>query len=201
MDDRLERGELCADRPRTISAQAVAVERPVRTRARKALADLLRSARRPVPGARRTTASASNTGTPARLEHLRDGRLAHADRSGERDPDHDGSRPRSRSAPSSGIERHSEDREMVAVDAIEQLHAAPLQPEHADSVADFGPFGIEIGSDEGIGERPDLQRRRLDMAPVERAVAAKRDRAGQLAFPCRRRSADAPPLRPGRAAC
>ncbi len=33
---------------------------------------------------------------------------------------------------------------MVAVDAVEQLHAAALQAEHADAIADLGPFGIEI---------------------------------------------------------
>ncbi len=40
---------------------------------------------------------------PGALEHLRHGRLAHADRPGERDPDHAASNPRSRSAPSNGI--------------------------------------------------------------------------------------------------
>ena len=37
---------------------------------------------------------------------------------------------------------------MIALDAVEQLHAAPLHPEHADAIADLRPFGVEIGVDE-----------------------------------------------------
>ena len=48
---------------------------------------------------------------------------------------------------------------MVAVDALEQLHAAALQPEHADAIADLGPFGIEIVGDERVGQRPHLKGR------------------------------------------
>ena len=110
---------------------------------------------RPPPGpcSARTTASASNTGTPARSNISRDRRLAHADRPGERDPDHASSSPRSRSAPSSGISGMPRIVKWSPSIAIEQLHAARLQPEHADSIADLGPFGIEIVGDEGVGQR------------------------------------------------
>ena len=47
-----------------------------------------------------------------------------------------------------GNERHPKDGKMVAVDPVEELHPARLQPKHADSVADLGPFGIEIVRDE-----------------------------------------------------
>ena len=189
VDDRLERGELVgiAEDPR---GERVAVEHAVIDRARKALADR-RDQLRPRPCSRRTTASASNTRDAGAREHLGDGRLAHADRAGERDPDHDGSRPRSRSAPSKRQQRHAEDGEMVAVDALEQLHAAPLQPEHADAIADLGPFGIEIVGDEGLRQRTHLQACAVDVAPVDAAVARQRHRAGQHASACPRRSADA----------
>ena len=39
---------------------------------------------------------------------------------------------------------------MVAVDAVEQLHAAALHPEHADAIADLRPFGVEIVGDEVV---------------------------------------------------
>ena len=42
---------------------------------------------------------------------------------------------------------------MVALDALEQLHAAALHPEHADAIADLWPFGVEISIDEFVGQR------------------------------------------------
>src|SRR6476661_8822429 len=68
---------------------------------------------------------------------------------------------------------------MVPLDAFEQLHPARLQPEHADSVADLGPFGIEIVADEPRGEPAYLEPRRLGMAPLQRPAFGERDRAGE----------------------
>ena len=56
---------------------------------------------------------------------------------------------------------------MVTLDAIEQLHAAALQPEHADSVADLGPFGIEIVAIKSSDRARDFEPRCLGMLPVE----------------------------------
>ena len=46
---------------------------------------------------------------------------------------------------------------MVAIDPVEQLHPARLQPKHADSVADLGTFVIEIVGDLLVGDRAQLQ--------------------------------------------
>jgi len=69
---------------------------------------------------------------------------------------------------------------MVAVDFLEQLHAASLQSKDSHSVADLGPFGIEIVGDEGIRQPTDFKDRGFDMAPVEPAAARKRNRARQF---------------------
>ena len=69
---------------------------------------------------------------------------------------------------------------MIAVDLVEQLHAASLQSEDSDSVADRGPFGIEIVVDKGLRQRTDFKDRGLDMAPLEPAAVRKRHRARQL---------------------
>ena len=72
-------------------------------------------------------------GNPRTLEHARDRGLAHADRAGERNPDHSSSIPRSRSAPRSGMSGIPRIVKVVALDPLEQLHSATLQPEHADA--------------------------------------------------------------------
>ena len=77
-------------------------------------------------------------------------------------------------------QRHSQDRKIVALDAVEQLHAARLQPEHADSVADLRPFSIEIVGNERFRERPDLEARGLDMRPIELSLSRQRDGASQV---------------------
>ena len=59
------------------------------------------------------------------------------------------------------------------------MHASALQPEHADTIADVRPFGIEIGLDEGLGEQAHVQRRGFAMRPVDAAVSNQRDGAGQ----------------------
>src|SRR5205085_12526055 len=68
---------------------------------------------------------------------------------------------------------------MVTVDAVKQLHAAALQPEDADSIADLGPFGIKVSSNELIGEVANLERRRRDMLPVDGVITRQRDRTRQ----------------------
>jgi hypothetical protein len=45
-------------------------------------------------------------------------------------------------------QRHAQDREIVAFDTVEQLHAAALHAEHADAIADLGPFGVKVSGDE-----------------------------------------------------
>jgi len=74
---------------------------------------------------------------------------------------------------------HSEDGEMVALDAIEQLHSAAFHPEYADTIADLGPFGIQICLYEPVRERPNLKVRCLDVAPIQRSASRKCDGAAQ----------------------
>src|SRR3954471_174077 len=69
---------------------------------------------------------------------------------------------------------------MIALDMVEQLHAAALHPEHADAIADLRPFGIEVRCDELVGQGPDLEARGLGVAPVEPAAVSERDSTGQL---------------------
>src|SRR5258705_9992343 len=68
---------------------------------------------------------------------------------------------------------------MVALDRRKQLHSTRLQPEYADGMADFGPFRIEIGGDEGLRQGADVERRCGDIPPIELLSSRQRDRAGQ----------------------
>ena len=68
---------------------------------------------------------------------------------------------------------------MVAFDALEQLHPAALQPKHADTIADLGPFGIEVSLDELLGKATDLETSRLDMTPVCPSTMRERNRAAE----------------------
>src|SRR5437763_3336669 len=68
---------------------------------------------------------------------------------------------------------------MIPLDRREQLHSTALQPEHADSVADLGPFGIEIVGDKVIGQRAYIETRRFDMLPIDAALEGERDCAGE----------------------
>ena len=91
-----------------------------------------------------TSASASITGMPAGAEPRRGRRLAHADRAGQSDQQHpagpraiviDSRAPRARSSAKQRQQRQAEDREIVAVDALEQLDAASFELVGADAAA------------------------------------------------------------------
>ncbi len=56
---------------------------------------------------------------------------------------------------------------MVALDIIEQLHAAALHPEHTDAIGDLGPFGIQVAADEAVGQCADAKPSGFGMGPVE----------------------------------
>ena len=60
---------------------------------------------------------------------------------------------------------------MIAVDTLEQLDPAGLDPEHPDTRGDRGPFVREVVRDERLGQGPHLQLRDLAMTPDDRAVA------------------------------
>src|SRR6185437_3064343 len=101
MHDSLERLELRRVSEHDVS-QTFAVEGSAADRSRKELADLFDEC------AAGTLETADNrVGVKARypglLEHLRDRRLAHSNRAGERNLDHEASNPRALRAPSSGI--------------------------------------------------------------------------------------------------
>src|SRR5436190_6117908 len=75
---------------------------------------------------------------------------------------------------------------MVAFDSLEQLHAATLQPEYADAIADIRPFDIQIRLDERVRQRPHLQPGGLDVAPFDLARSRQGDCAGQRHRPARK---------------
>ena len=51
-------------------------------------------------------------------------------------------------------QRQAEDGEMAAFDLLEQLRAQALDPVAADAAADRLIFGVEIGLEESVAERP-----------------------------------------------
>ena len=114
------------------------------------------------------------------FEHLGNRRLAHSDRSGECDLFHAADQPAFAQRAEQGNQRHPENRKMVALDAVEQLHAAALHSKYTDAISDGRPFGIQIGMNEALGQCADAQPRRFRVAPVEDAATSKSDRAGQL---------------------
>ena len=75
---------------------------------------------------------------------------------------------------------------MVAFNSVEQLHASSLEPKYADAIADLGPFGIEIGSNELFRERPHVQQCAFNVRPIGLARACERNRARQVHRPSRK---------------
>jgi hypothetical protein len=72
-----------------------------------------------------------------------------------------------------GQQRHTEDGEVITNDLVEQRDSEPLHAEHADAIADLGPFGVEIGGDEFFRERADMQDRLAEEIPLEEPPRAK----------------------------
>ena len=103
--------------------EAIAVERAASDGAGEQLADLLdqsaartlqlrgRRRRRRTPARRRASNIFATVDLPMPIEPVSAIRIMR------------GSSPRSRSAPSSGNQRHAKNREMIAFDAVEQLHS------------------------------------------------------------------------------
>ena len=72
---------------------------------------------------------------------------------------------------------------MIALDALEQLHAAALHPEHADAMADFGPFSVQIAGDKLTGQWPHFESGGAAVDPLLAPGARKIDaELGQVAI-------------------
>ena len=177
--------------------QRVAVEPPVADRPGKRCPMAAISSTSPSPCSRRTSASASNTGTPARSNILATVDLPMPIEPVSASLIMRRSAPRSRSAPSSGSNGMPRMVKWSPSIAIEQLHARPLHPEHADAIADLRPFGVEIGLDEARprGHEHGASRCRHGTSRPLRRGPARPRWSGSSA--CPRRSADdrRPPAR------
>src|SRR5690242_5280739 len=68
---------------------------------------------------------------------------------------------------------------MVAFDALEQLHATALQPEHADAITHLRPFFIQVGFNEVVREWPNMEASGFGMTPVQRPAIRQSYRAGE----------------------
>src|SRR5690348_15113155 len=77
-------------------------------------------------------------------------------------------------------QRHAQDRKIVAIDPLEQLHSGTLHPEDADAISHLGPFGVEISLDEFIRQGSNMQVRRIDMRPADRAIVDQSNGARQM---------------------
>jgi hypothetical protein len=92
-----------------------------------------------------------------------------------------------------GQQGQAEDGEVIALDALEQLHAWPSSRKHADAIADLRPVRLEI-----VGDEASLRSRTLSRASPawrHRRPAAARTTALVNNIVRPRRSADArPPL-------
>ena len=69
---------------------------------------------------------------------------------------------------------------MAAIDEVEQLRAARLQPECARRVANLGPFGLKILVYEAVRQLADFEDCRLGILPIDFAIARQRHRAGEM---------------------
>ena len=79
-----------------------------------------------------------------------------------------------------GQQGQPEDREVTALDPLEEGHAAALHPEHPDAIRNLGPFGVKIVIDEGLRQRTDMKMGDVRHAPVDLAAPDERRRACQF---------------------
>ena len=80
-------------------------------------------------------------------------------------------RPRARSSVEQRQQRQPQDREVVALDALEQLHAEALELVGADRLADAVAGAAQVLVEERVGEVAHGEARRRDVAPCHRAAS------------------------------
>ena len=77
--------------------------------------------------------------------------------------------------PKQGDQRQAKDREIVAVNPLEQLRAQAFERVATDRVAERGTHRGTIVVEEGVAEPPHREARILDMTPQQRAIPDHRD--------------------------